>query len=58
MHHATNKQYLDKNYAGIFIIWDKMFGTFAKEGRSQIRCVPEESTLWANPFLGIFPRLR
>ncbi|MBQ4852564.1 sterol desaturase family protein [Pseudoalteromonas sp. MMG012] len=31
VHHATNKQYLDKNYAGIFIIWDKMFGTFAQE---------------------------
>lgn len=31
VHHATNKQYLDKNYAGIFIIWDKMFGSFAKE---------------------------
>lgn len=31
VHHATNKQYLDKNYAGIFIIWDKMFGTFAAE---------------------------
>lgn len=31
VHHATNKQYLDKNYAGIFIIWDKMFGSFAEE---------------------------
>ncbi|WP_253050010.1 sterol desaturase family protein [Pseudoalteromonas sp. OANN1] len=31
VHHATNRQYLDKNYAGIFIIWDRMFGTFAKE---------------------------
>lgn len=31
VHHATNKQYLDKNYAGIFIIWDRMFGTFAEE---------------------------
>ncbi|SFC12800.1 sterol desaturase family protein [Pseudoalteromonas denitrificans] len=31
VHHATNKKYLDKNYAGIFIIWDRMFGTFAKE---------------------------
>ncbi|MCL1095444.1 sterol desaturase family protein [Shewanella kaireitica] len=31
VHHATNRQYLDKNYAGIFIIWDKMFGTFAEE---------------------------
>lgn len=31
VHHATNRQYLDKNYAGILIIWDRMFGTFAKE---------------------------
>ena len=31
VHHGTNKQYLDKNYAGIFIVWDKMFGTFAQE---------------------------
>lgn len=31
VHHATNKQYLDKNYAGILIIWDKMFGSFAQE---------------------------
>ncbi|MGR5128558.1 sterol desaturase family protein [Photobacterium swingsii] len=31
VHHATNKQYLDKNYAGILIIWDRMFGTFVRE---------------------------
>ncbi|WP_375749002.1 sterol desaturase family protein [Vibrio sp. HN007] len=31
VHHATNKRYLDKNYAGILIIWDRMFGTFARE---------------------------
>lgn len=31
VHHATNRQYVDKNYAGIFIIWDRMFGTFAEE---------------------------
>ncbi|MCH9694899.1 MAG: sterol desaturase family protein [Gammaproteobacteria bacterium] len=30
-HHGSNPQYIDKNYAGIFIIWDKMFGTFAEE---------------------------
>ena len=28
VHHATNPQYLDRNHAGIFIIWDKLFGTF------------------------------
>lgn len=31
VHHATNPQYLDRNYAGIFIIWDRMFGTFEPE---------------------------
>ena len=31
VHHATNPRYLDKNYAGVFIIWDKMFGTFQPE---------------------------
>nr|WP_299206040.1 sterol desaturase family protein [uncultured Brumimicrobium sp.] len=30
-HHAKNPQYLDRNYAGIFIIWDKLFGTFEPE---------------------------
>jgi len=31
VHHASNEQYLDKNYGSIFIIWDKLFGTFTKE---------------------------
>ncbi len=31
VHHATNPRYLDANYAGILIIWDRMFGTFAEE---------------------------
>ncbi|MFN3315061.1 MAG: sterol desaturase family protein, partial [Hyphomonas sp.] len=31
VHHATNPIYLDRNYAGVFIIWDKMFGTFQAE---------------------------
>jgi len=31
VHHGSNRKYLDKNYAGIFIIWDKLFGTFEKE---------------------------
>lgn len=31
VHHARNPQYLDSNYAGTFIIWDKMFGTFVPE---------------------------
>ncbi|MCJ9428986.1 sterol desaturase family protein [Kordiimonas marina] len=31
VHHANNPKYLDSNYAGVFIIWDKMFGTFVPE---------------------------
>lgn len=31
VHHGSNKAYLDKNYGGIFIIWDRLFGTFAQE---------------------------
>ncbi|MGP1351785.1 MAG: sterol desaturase family protein [Parasphingopyxis sp.] len=31
VHHATNPRYLDKNYAGMLIIWDRMFGTFEPE---------------------------
>ncbi len=31
VHHATNPRYLDRNYAGVFIVWDKMFGTYTPE---------------------------
>lgn len=36
VHHATNPQYIDRNHAGILIIWDRMFGSFEPEGE---RCV-------------------
>ena len=31
VHHSSNPAYLDKNYGDVLIIWDKLFGTFAKE---------------------------
>jgi sterol desaturase/sphingolipid hydroxylase (fatty acid hydroxylase superfamily) len=31
VHHAMNPEYMDKNFGQIFIIWDKLFGTFQKE---------------------------
>ena len=31
VHHASNRDYLDRNYGGILIIWDRLFGTFAQE---------------------------
>jgi alkylglycerol monooxygenase len=36
VHHAINPRYLDKNYGAIFIVWDRLFGTFEPEGE---RCV-------------------
>ncbi|MCB1552809.1 MAG: sterol desaturase family protein [Xanthomonadales bacterium] len=31
VHHARNDKYIDRNYAGVLIVWDKLFGTFVEE---------------------------
>lgn len=31
VHHGSNPQYIDRNHAGIFIVWDRLFGTFEPE---------------------------
>jgi len=31
VHHGQNEPYIDKNYGGMFILWDRLFGTFADE---------------------------
>jgi len=31
VHHGMDPEYLDKNYGGIFILWDRLFGTFQPE---------------------------
>jgi sterol desaturase/sphingolipid hydroxylase (fatty acid hydroxylase superfamily) len=33
VHHGANPQYLDKNYGGVLILWDRLFGTFEPELR-------------------------
>lgn len=33
VHHGSDRQYIDKNFGGILIIWDRLFGTFAKEDK-------------------------
>jgi len=35
VHHATNPRYLDRNYAGVLIVWDRLFGTFEPERRDE-----------------------
>jgi sterol desaturase/sphingolipid hydroxylase (fatty acid hydroxylase superfamily) len=54
VHHAVNDKYLDKNYGGIFIVWDRLFGSFEPEDDAE-PCVygtrgPLRSwnPLWAN----------
>ncbi|MFT6331679.1 MAG: sterol desaturase/sphingolipid hydroxylase (fatty acid hydroxylase superfamily) [Bermanella sp.] len=36
VHHATNPDYIDKNYGGILIIWDRLFGTYQAENEKPI----------------------
>ena len=53
VHHGSNEQYLDKNYAGILIIWDRMFGTFAPEKEKVVYGVTEPIQS-VNPFTVFF----
>ena len=49
VHHATNVEYLDRNYGGIFIIWDRLFGTFQAEEEAPVyglRTNLETHALW------------
>ncbi len=52
VHHGVNNQYLDKNYAGIFIVWDRMFGTFVEESETPrygiIKPIDSYNWLWIN----------
>lgn len=52
IHHAVNEPYLDKNYGGILIIWDRLFGTFAAETEKPrygiIKPLKSYNPLWAN----------
>jgi hypothetical protein len=52
VHHGINPEYLDKNYAGALIIWDRMFGTFEAESRQPVygtvKPLGSFNPLWAN----------
>ncbi|GIY21506.1 hypothetical protein CDAR_583211, partial [Caerostris darwini] len=36
VHHGRNRYCIDKNYAGVLIIWDRMFGTFEPENEEVV----------------------
>lgn len=52
VHHAINAEYIDKNYGQIFILWDKLFGTFQPEVKDipPVYGVKRPVHTW-NPFL-------
>ena len=53
-HHAVNERYLDKNYGGILIVWDRLFGSFVEEDAAEPPVFGTRSPLrswnplWAN----------
>jgi sterol desaturase/sphingolipid hydroxylase (fatty acid hydroxylase superfamily) len=54
IHHAKNKEYIDANYGGVFIIWDRMFGTYIprdpeiKPIYGTVSALKSWNPLWAN----------
>ena len=52
VHHGVNNPYLDRNYAGVLIIWDRMFGSFVSETEEPrygiIKPVNSYNPLWIN----------
>jgi hypothetical protein len=52
VHHGRNPRYLDKNYAGVLIIWDRLFGTFTPEAEEPVygtvKPLHSWNVVWAN----------
>ncbi|MCW7551536.1 sterol desaturase family protein [Endozoicomonas gorgoniicola] len=55
VHHGKNRRYLDKNYGGVFILWDRLFGTFEEEDEQYepirygtLKPLRSWNPLWAN----------
>lgn len=48
VHHGVNPEYIDRNHAGVFIIWDRIFGTFAEEKKHPTYGITKPINTW-NP---------
>ena len=48
VHHACNPKYIDRNYAGTLIVWDRMFGTFKPEEDEPVYGITKPLNSW-NP---------
>ncbi len=57
VHHASNEEYLDKNYGGVLMIYDRLFGTYATERDDlEIRYGLVHPIQSQNPFKVVFER--
>ena len=57
VHHGANEQYLDRNYGGILVIWDRLFGSFEPEGE-RVRYGLTKNIATHNPVQRGVPRVR
>jgi sterol desaturase/sphingolipid hydroxylase (fatty acid hydroxylase superfamily) len=52
VHHAVNDRYVDRNYGGILMVWDRLFGTFVEESEPCVygtrKPLDSWNPLWAN----------
>jgi sterol desaturase/sphingolipid hydroxylase (fatty acid hydroxylase superfamily) len=53
VHHGRNEKYIDKNHAGVFIVWDRMFGTFQLEEEKPVYGITTPIASW-NPIRANF----
>ncbi|MGI9605946.1 MAG: sterol desaturase family protein [Acidimicrobiales bacterium] len=59
VHHARNREYLDRNFGGSLVVWDKVFGTYAAETKTPeygVLHYDPPVSIWAKS-LGGFPQL-
>jgi len=53
VHHGRDAKYIDQNYAGVFIIWDRLFGTFVEEEETPTYGITKPLESW-NPVYANF----
>ncbi len=58
VHHGSNPEYIDKNFGAVFIVWDRLFGTFEKEAAEVVYGIgkPGDITV-AEALTGGYPEL-
>lgn len=55
VHHGRNPKYIDKNHAGTFMIWDRMFGSFQAEEEKPTYGVTKPTNTWNPVWANLLP---